>query len=152
MAKNKYIETPEKLWDIFVQYVSHIKNNPTLVEDYVGKDGIRVYRQKQRPLTMDGFECFCLENESDVHNYFDNADNRYDEYKTICSRIKKSIKADQIEGGMAGIYNPSITQRLNNLVEKTESKNENNNVNRNINIEVVKSDTPLASNESDINV
>lgn len=36
--------------------------------------------------------------------------------------------------------------------DKTESKNENNNVNRNINIEVVKSGTPLASNESDINV
>jgi len=39
----------------------------------------------------------------------------------VCSRIKKSIRKDQIEGGMVGQYNPSITQRLNGLVEKQET-------------------------------
>ena len=33
---------------------------------------------------------------------------------------------DQIEGGMAGIYNPSITQRLNNLVEKVQEDGNKN--------------------------
>jgi hypothetical protein len=42
-------------------------------------------------------------------------------FSEVCSRIKKSIRADQIKGGMAGIYNPSITQRLNNLVERQEN-------------------------------
>ena len=31
------------------------------------------------------------------------------------------MRQDQIEGGMAGMYNPSITQRLNSLVEKTQT-------------------------------
>jgi hypothetical protein len=46
----------------------------------------------------------------------------YDDYMTICSRIKEQIRQDQIEGGMVGQYNPSITQRLNNLTDKQEHK------------------------------
>ena len=35
--------------------------------------------------------------------------------------IREVIRRDQIEGGMVGQYNPSITQRLNGLKEQTES-------------------------------
>ena len=42
--------------------------------------------------------------------------------------LRKTIRQDQIEGGMAGVYNPSITQRLNSLVEKTENKHEVNEI------------------------
>ncbi len=66
------------------------------------------------------FEIFCYKNYSDVHNYFDNPDNRYSEFKTVCSYIKREIRKDQIEGGMVGQYNTSITQRLNNLTEKSD--------------------------------
>jgi TPP-dependent pyruvate/acetoin dehydrogenase alpha subunit len=52
---------------------------------------------------------------------FLNKDERYEAYITICSRIKEAIREDQIGGGMAGIYNPSITQRLNGLVEKVQN-------------------------------
>jgi hypothetical protein len=45
---------------------------------------------------------------------------RYGDYVSICTRIRKNIRQDQIEGGMTGIYNTSITQRLNNLTEKHE--------------------------------
>jgi hypothetical protein len=37
-----------------------------------------------------------------------------------CSYIKREIRNDQISGGMVGQYNPSITQRLNNLTEKSD--------------------------------
>jgi hypothetical protein len=43
------------------------------------------------------------------------------------------IRNDQIDGGMVGQYNSSITQRLNGLVEKTENKNENTNIDFNAN-------------------
>lgn len=122
MAKPKYIESPGQLWQIFQDYKNKTKISPFLQHDFVGKDGESVYRKKERCLTMDGFECYCLENESDVHHYFDNTDNRYEDYRTICSRIRKEIRKDQIEGGMAGVYNPSITQRLNGLTEKTEAQ------------------------------
>ena len=124
MAKKKYIETPELMWDYFLRYRKYVKENPIIVKDWVGKDATDVYREKEKPLTIDGFECWCYDNEiiGDLSHYFANTDNKYSEYLTICSRIKKAVRTDQIEGGMAGIYNPSITQRLNNLVEKTQTE------------------------------
>ena len=123
MGKNKYIETPEKLWEHFVSYKEHVKSNPIIVKDWVGKDATDVFREKEKPLTIDGFECWCYDNEiiSDLSQYFANTEQRYSEYQTICSRIRKAVRTEQIEGGMVGIYNPSITQRLNNLVEKTQT-------------------------------
>ena len=123
MGKKKYIETPEKMWEYFESYKKWVKSNPIRVQDYVGKDAEMVYRTKERPLTIDGFECWCYDNEiiSDLSQYFANSDNKYSDYSTICSRIRKAVRTDQIEGGMAGIYNPSITQRLNNLTERTEN-------------------------------
>jgi hypothetical protein len=119
----KNIETPEKMWEYFETYKKWVKENPIKVQDYVGKDAEMVYRTKERPLTIDGFECWCYDNEiiSDLSQYFANTEQRYTDYQTICSRIRKAVRTDQIEGGMAGIYNPSITQRLNNLTEKTEN-------------------------------
>jgi len=122
MPKHKYIESPERLWELFTEYKTETKANPIKVHDFVGKDAEEVYRLKERPLTMVGFECF-VANQSvicNLKNYFANSDNKYEEYSTICSRIKAEIQEDQIGGGMVGIYNPSITQRLNGLTEKQE--------------------------------
>ena len=122
MGRPKYIETPERLWELFLAYKQEVKSKPILVQDYVGKDAEMVYREKEKPLTIEGFECWCYDNDiiNDLSNYFANSNNAYSDYSTICTRIRKAVRADQITGGMAGIYNPSITQRLNGLVEKTE--------------------------------
>ena len=123
MAKHKYIESPEKLWEHFQAYKADIKSRPFKVKDWVGKDGDQIEREKERPLTIEGFENYCFEHNiiSDLGKYFANSDNAYSEFRTICSRIRQVIRQDQIEGGMAGMYNPSITQRLNGLTEKSES-------------------------------
>lgn len=122
MAKTKYIETPEKMWELFTAYKAKTKANPILVQDFVGKDGDEVNRKKERPLTLEGFELYCMDEGviTDLSHYFMNLDNRYSEYVAICSRVRKAIREDQIGGGMAGIYNPSITQRLNGLTDKSE--------------------------------
>ena len=123
MGKNKYIETPEKLWEYFELYKKDTKSKPFKVKDWVGKDAIDVYREKERPLTIEGLECWLFEKGiiSDLSQYFANTEQRYTDYQTICHAIKKAVRQDQIEGGMAGMYNPSITQRLNGLVEKTQT-------------------------------
>jgi hypothetical protein len=123
MGKRKYIETPEKLLEYFEEYKKETKSNPIQVQDYVGKDADMVYRTKERPLTIDGFEVWLFKKGiiGDLSHYFANTDNKYSNYLTICSYIRKEVRSDQIEGGMAGIYNPSITQRLNNLVERQEN-------------------------------
>lgn len=134
MAKTKYIETPEKMWQLFEEYRDYIKGNPIiLVEQKKGTTIIPkgfegeipdpiVELPAQRPLTMEGFQNYLDDNDiiTDVTDYFENKDGRYSEYVRICKRVKRVIRQDQIEGGMAGIYNPSITQRLNNLVEKVQ--------------------------------
>ena len=118
----KNIESPEKLKEYFSKYQEETKKNPFIVKDWVGKDATDVFREKERPLTIDGFECWLSDNGviEDLGDYLKNKDNRYSDFAPICSYIKKKTRKDQIEGGMAGIYNPSITQRLNGLVEKTE--------------------------------
>lgn len=124
MSKHKYIETPEKLWELFVAYKTDCKGNPIRVQDFVGKDGDMVYRERERALTMEGFEDYVADQPDmpmDLDQYFSNFNQSYTEYSSICSRIKRAIRRDQIEGGMSSIYNASITQRLNSLVEKNET-------------------------------
>ena len=121
-TNRKYIETPERMWDLFTEYKEWAKSNPILKQDFVGKDGNDVDRRLERPLTFEGFQNFLADAGAitDATDYFENTDKRYSDYIRVCARIKRHIRQDQIEGGMAGIYNPSITQRLNNLTEKIQ--------------------------------
>jgi hypothetical protein len=119
---SKYIENQDVLWGHFEDYVKEVKANPRRKHVFVGKDGNSDFECLERPLTMEGFENYCADNGiiQDLGDYFKNKDGRYDDYAPICSRIKRAIRQDQIEGGMVGQYNASITQRLNNLVDKQE--------------------------------
>ncbi|HEY1872701.1 MAG TPA: terminase small subunit [Chitinophagaceae bacterium] len=136
MAKKKYIETPELMWQFFCDYRDLIKSNPIVVveqkkgsiilpkdfEKNIDDLNHTINLPKQRPLTMEGFQNYLDDQDiiTDVTDYFENKQDRYSNYIRICSRVRRVIKQDQIEGGMAGIYNPSITQRLNNLVERAD--------------------------------
>ena len=122
MPTHKKIQSPEQLYEIFQKYKTEVKGNPFLVQDYVGKDANMVYREKEKPLTMEGLNVYCFKNGiiHGLENYFANSNDRYKKYSSICRAIREEIRMDQIEGGMAGMYNPSITQRLNNLVDKQQ--------------------------------
>jgi len=120
MGKPKYIETPEALYELFLKYKDEVKDNPRLKHVFVGKDGVSEYERLERPLTMEGFQAFGWRNNKTIDHYFSNLNDSYKEYCSICSRIKQEIRQDQIEGGMVGQYNPSITQRLNGLTDKSE--------------------------------
>ena len=126
MGRYKLIESPDKMWELFEQYKKWVNNNPILIEDYVGKDADRVLRQKPRCFTMEGFDNYVFELGicDGLQNYFANTNEVYSNFLSICSRIRQAIRQNQIEGGMAGVFNPSITQRLNSLVEKQETKHE----------------------------
>jgi hypothetical protein len=147
MGKPKYIETPDKMWELFLEYKEQVKGNPKLVQDYVGKDALEVDRKKEKPLTFIGFQNY-LDDENiitDVTDYFENKDGRYSNYIRICSRIKRNIHDDQITGGMTGIYNPSITQRLNNLTDRHDVTSEDKAIiSKPITVEIV---TPLSDDD-----
>lgn len=125
VGRPKAIETPQVMYDLFVEYRTKTKESPIIVQDFVGKDADEVERRKERPLTMEGFENFVADIDGmpdTLDHYFSNREERYSDFVAICSRIKRSIRQDQIEGGMTGIFNASITQRLTGLVDKTETK------------------------------
>lgn len=119
MAKKKYIETPEILWELFDNYKKKTYENPRY-QYQLDKVGNVVPIPLRVPLTMEGFKSFCYNEIGIVKHYFDNTDKRYEEYSPICTRIRDEIRQDQIEGGMVGQYNASITQRLNGLAEQSE--------------------------------
>jgi hypothetical protein len=120
----KYIETPEKMWEYFEAYRAGVKANPRTKTVFPGKDAIPQHEPLERPLTLEGFENWCADAGiiEDLSNYFANTKGNYSDYSTICSRIRRVIRQDQIEGGMVGQYNASITQRLNSLVDKQENQ------------------------------
>jgi hypothetical protein len=123
-GNGKYIETPEKMWEYFEAYRAGVKANPRTKTVFPGKDAIPQHEPLERPLTLEGFENWCADAGiiEDLSNYFANTKGNYSDYSTICSRIRRVIRQDQIEGGMVGQYNASITQRLNSLVDKQENQ------------------------------
>ena len=92
MGRTKLIETPEKLMEIFEEYRAYTLANPRHKWVLSQKTAEMVAEPLRVPLTNEGFEIFCYKNYSDVHNYFDNPDNRYSEFKTVCSYIKREIR------------------------------------------------------------
>jgi len=114
---------PKEIWDAFNRYRTWAKANPILVHDFVGKDGNSVYRERERPLTVEGFEEYLYESEDDlgyrVEKYLDGT---HDDFVDISMRIKRIIRNDQVTGAMTSIYNPNITARLNGLVDKAEMR------------------------------
>lgn len=139
------------MWKYFCQYRTEVKSNPitnyeqrrsapkidmrfevknkkdieNIKETFDAFNDSFVILPLQRPLTFEGFQNWLEDNNiiTDVTDYFENKDNRYEEYIRICSRVKRTIRQDQIEGGMVGIYNNSITQRLNGLSENVNNTN-----------------------------
>ena len=111
----------EKAWSGYKEYLQE-EAEKWLKVQYVGKEGQRVTDKYKLPMTMEGFEIYCHKFHGTVEHYFRNTEGYYDDFCTICSRIKTEIRNDQITGGLLGVYNPSITQRLNGLADKTETK------------------------------
>jgi hypothetical protein len=125
MGKHKYIETPEKLLELFEKYKANLK--PREIQKATPRGVVSEFHTP--PLTMAGFEVFCYNEVGTVDHYFNNSNDAYSDYCTICSYIKKEIRKDQIEGGMVGQYNASITQRLNSLTERVDTTTQGEKVN-----------------------
>jgi hypothetical protein len=109
-----------KLW---ASYKTDLKEKAKEWEriQYVGAVGSKKTDNPKLPLTFEGFKRFCFDTGvGTIEQYFVNQDGLYDKYISICSRIKNEIREDQITGGILGMYNSSITQRLNGLVDKKQ--------------------------------
>ena len=120
-TKQHYVGVDE-LWQLFLSYVESRKSDPIKVEDWVGAAAKRVDRKREKPLTKNGFFLYVKQVKGCwVRHYFEKRSAvTYEPYREIIEMIEESIKDDQIVGAMCGIYNPTITARLNGLTEKVE--------------------------------
>ena len=122
MPKHKYIETPEKLWDLFEQYVIHEKDNPMFKVEYVGKDGRIEKTPLETPITFEGFECY-LEDKgiiNDLGDYSKNDDGRYTAYAPIITRIQKNCFVHNYKGAAVGLFNANLIAKKLGLIDKQQ--------------------------------
>ena len=122
MHPTRIFKTPEDLWKAFTEYKQGLieESEKWLKVQYVGKEGDRVTDAQKIPLSMSGFYKFCWDNYGCVEQYFVNKDNLYDDFVSICSRIKNERDYDLSTGGLLNFYNPSLTQRILGLKESVE--------------------------------
>lgn len=121
--KPKYIESPEKLWEYFLQYVEKERLSPLFKREYVGKDGIEVDTPLQVPITFEGFECYLQDQDiiSHLSDYSANKDGKYQEYSTIITRIRQNCFVQNFKGASVGLFNANIIAKKLGLIEKVQN-------------------------------
>lgn len=128
---NNYAMTEEELFIHFQAYIVETKSNPFLVMDFgMTKEGAQIVKmEKERPLSVDGFSVFLWERNiyRGFRNIVTNPDGIFDNLAEVVSYIREVIRRDQVEGGLAGVYNQTLTARLNNITEKSEVVNTSKN-------------------------
>jgi len=124
MPKPKAIESPERLWELFIEYVEKERNNPMYRRDYVGKDGNEKDTPLQVPITFEGFECYLWDMNiiSHLSDYSANKNGVYDAYSTILTRIKQNCFIQNFKGASVGLFNANIIARKLNLVERSQTE------------------------------
>ena len=123
VGRPRNIKSPNELWKLFQDYIIDLKAKESewLKVQYVGKESQRMEDKFKLPLTLEGFKRYCWDVEIGcIEQYFKNQDDLYIEFIPICSRIKNNIRENQITGGIIGVFNPSITQRLNNISDNID--------------------------------
>jgi len=138
MAKPRYIETPEKLYELFEQYTEDTKRRVRTIPKATNK-GV-LYEEHVPPLTIDGFKTYANKQGTDINRYWYNVDGTLNEYVSIVTRIKEEIRNDQVEGALVGQYQQNIVARLNNLTEKTDVTTNGEAINE-IKISIIRPDT-----------
>lgn len=140
----RIFQTPEDLLKVWNEYKTQLLEQSKLWPkvQYVGKDGERKEDYPVLPKTFEGFKRYCWDIQlGNIEQYFTNQGGYYDEFIGICSRIKNEIREHQITGGLLNFFNPSITQRLNNLKEQTEHSGEIKGSDKEITVNIRKSES-----------
>lgn len=125
MPKHKYIESPEKLLELFKEYVKHESDNPMYKVDYVGKEGRLEKTPVETPITFEGFEVYLFQKEiiNDLGDYASNKGGNYDEYSTIIAYIRKHCFVHNFKGAAVKLFDPNLIARKLGLKEQVEQVN-----------------------------
>jgi hypothetical protein len=124
MGRKKNIETPERLYELFEDYVKWCKSNPRIENILVHKSAEVIPVEREQPLTWKGFEMYLFDHGIvyDLSAYEINREGNYTEYSPIIRTIKNKIYNDKFSGASVGIYQHNIIARDLGLVDKKEVK------------------------------
>ena len=124
MPKPKLMETPERLWSLFEDYVKYESENPMIRRDYVGKDGQPVDTKLVTPIIFEGFECYLSDQGiiEDLGDYSSNKDGRYSEYATIITRIRKNCFNNNFKGAAVKLFDGNLIAKKLGLIAKIETE------------------------------
>ena len=110
-----------RLWQEFQDYCQYCKDNPLEIEDWVGKDALRVIRKKPLPMTVMGFCLFIGASYAWWKEFRKKQHNA--EFLAVIRAIDDTIVNQQIQGAVGGLYQQNIVARLNGLVDHKEVAN-----------------------------
>lgn len=124
---NKFIETPEKMYQLWQEYKQWVKENPYIKNDFKSsREGVvEVQLKQERPVTISGFEGWLSENNiiSHISDYMANTNGIYNDYIEVCARIKAENKARLLSGALAHVFNPNLTGAYLRIPKVVEQKN-----------------------------
>jgi hypothetical protein len=131
MAKHKYIETPEKLWELFKDYVIYERDNPMHKVDYVGKEGRLEKTPLETPITFEGFENYLEDRDiiNDLGHYSSNEGGAYTAYLPIITRIKRNCFVHNYKGASVGLFNANLIARKLGIKEGTDITSQGEKIN-----------------------
>lgn len=117
-GRNSKIETPEQLWENFIEYAEYCHNNPLIEIDYRGKDASQVEIPKMRAMTKGGFALACgLSCWKIIEDWKERQG-----FSQIITRIEGAIYEHKFVGSAAGFLNPSIIARDLGLTESIKQE------------------------------
>ncbi len=123
-AEGKNIETPQKLWELFLEFKTAKKSNPRYIYQLNQRTGDVIPIPHTPPLTWESFDCFLSDKEviTTLQDYKANRDDRYKAYVDIITRIKNEIYSDKFEGAAVRQYDSNIIARDLGLKDKQETE------------------------------
>lgn len=116
--KSKRLTTND-LENIFHQYKEWTIENPVIIvkESY----GKLLNVPHHRPMTLKGFYAYTMEHHGvDVHHYFQNSREAYNEFTGVCRNIKLQIHSELTTLALVGGVKENIASRILGLKEEVK--------------------------------
>lgn len=117
-GRPRVFKTPDDLWQGFLSYVEHQKNNPIEKTHFVGKDGNPAVELIPRPVTYIGFEGYLAEIDllTQLKGY-----ERNEEFIPTITRIRAFCRKHNVDLASAGILKENIIARIEGIKEQSET-------------------------------
>lgn len=105
--------TPATLAAKFDEYKNSVKSSPIYVNKVSAGEIVKV--PTERPLTIVGFCAFANITRETFRQY-----EGQEAYSDVLARVRTVIEADQLEGALVDVYNPSIVARVLHLADRQD--------------------------------